>query len=311
MTDLWVKKYEPKKLTDYVFKDDELRLKVDQWLKDGALPHLLLAGRPGTGKTSLANLLLNLLEIPRGDILYINASRERKVDDIQTKIGNFVTTYALGDSGIKYILLDEADAISPLAQKMLRADMVDHSDVCRFILTANYPQKIIEPLHGRCQTFSFSELDKGEFIARIGEILSRENVEFDVETLMIYADIAYPDLRKAINIVEKRTIERRLLPPEAETGEAKDYLIDMVTLFAQRKYTDARKLIVAQAQPEEYPDIYRWLYRNVAVFGDTETQQNRSLMVLGTAVYRHALAADTEINLSATLAELTMIANGQ
>jgi replication factor C small subunit len=306
--DLWVKKYEPKKLSDYVFKDDELRAKVDQWLRDGALPHLLLSGRPGTGKTSLANLLLNLLEIPRGDILYINASRERKVDDIQDKIGNFVTTWALGPSGIKYVILDEADAISPLAQKMLRADMQDHSQVCRFILTANYPQKIIEPIHGRCQTFSFTELDKGEFITRIGEILSREDVEFDVEHLMTYADAAYPDLRKAINMVEKRTIGGRLLPPEAESEDTKDYLIDMVTLFDQKKFGEARKLIVAQAQPEEYPDIYRWLYRNVHVFGVTENQQNLALMVLGTAVYRHALAADAEINLSATLAELTMIA---
>lgn len=311
MTELWVTKYCPKTLDEYVWKDDDLRSKVDQWLKEGSMPHLLLAGPPGTGKTSLANLLLSLLGIPRGDILYINASRERKVDDIQSKIGGFVGTWALGDSGIKYVLLDEADAISPLAQKMLRGDMVDHANECRFILTANYPKKIIEALHSRCQSFTFTALDRAEYITRVGVILGSEGVDFDVDVLMAYADIAYPDLRKAINLVQKRTIAGKLMPPEKEDESTKDYLVDMVTMFAEKKFSDARKLIVSQAQPEEYPDIFRWLYRNVEVFGSTEDQQNRALMALGTAVYRHALVSDTEINLSATLAELTMIAEGR
>lgn len=133
--DMWVEKYRPKTLDEYVWRDPAQRAKAEEWINSGVLPHLMLSGVSGTGKTSLAELLLRMLGIPSGDILKINASRERKVEDIQSKIINFVSTWALGPTGVKYILLDEADSMSSLAQRLLRGEMENYSDVCRFIIT--------------------------------------------------------------------------------------------------------------------------------------------------------------------------------
>lgn len=308
--ELWTEKYRPKTFDEYVWRDAAMRAKFEQMVADRAMPHLLLEGVAGTGKTSLAYLMLNQIGIPKGDILYINATRERKIEDIQTKIIGFVGSWALGDTGIKYIILDEADAMSPLAQRLLRGEMETYHRECRFILTCNYAAKIIPAVHSRCQTFTFKTLDRDDFVARVGEILVTENVAFTVENLLALVEATYPDMRKCINLAQQSVLDGTLQEPRVEQAAAKDYLVEMANLFRAGRTNEARKLIIAQAQFEEYPDIYRFLYRNLEFWGTTEDQQDNALLIIRKGLVNHTIAADPEINLAAVLVELKMNAAG-
>lgn len=191
--DLWVERYRPKTLDEYVWRDPEQRAQVERWLKSGSLPHLLLSGVQGSGKTSLAKLMFRELGVQNGDILEINASRERDPDVVANKILNFCSTWALGD--MKYILLDEADSMTPLAQRILRGEMESYHESVRFILTCNYPNKIIPALHSRCQGFHFEALDLNEFTTRVADILVQEGVrletEADIDILNQYVELTH------------------------------------------------------------------------------------------------------------------------
>lgn len=308
--ELLVEKYRPQTMDEYVWQDPTMRQKAEEWIADGALPHLLLSGVSGTGKTSLAKLLLKMLGIPEGDILMIFASRERKIDEVQDRIVNFASTWSLNPTGFKYVILDEADSMSMLTQKFLRGELELPGTTTRFIMTCNYPQKILPAIHGRMQEIKFSALDKDDFVARVGEILVKEEIEFEVEDLLGYVELTYPDLRKCIGLVQKQTLAKKLQPvPAAEDQtDGKDYLIEMVNLFRSKRFVEARKLIVGQAQVEEYTDIFRYFYRNLELWGSTEKQQDDALLAIRRALVNHALVADPEINLAALLVELTHIA---
>lgn len=309
--ELWVEKYRPKTMDEYVWRDPAMREKAEEWVAAGALPHLLLSGRPGCGKTSLAKMLLNVLNIPAGDILYINASKERKVEDIQDRLNGFVSTWALGLSGIKYVILDEFDRVSPTAQDMLRADMETYSDICRIIATCNNEHRITPALKSRFTELRFATLDKEQFSLRAGTILTEEGVEFDVDDLLTYVNVSYPDMRKCIGLMQDNTRAGKLHPPRADDGAATDFLVEVLVLFREGRYNEARKLIIEKAQPEEYPEIYRFFYRNLELFGETQEQQDDALLVIRKAVYQHTIAADAEINLAGALVELTRIALGK
>jgi replication factor C small subunit len=302
----WVEKHRPKKFNEYVWKDEKIKNKILEYVNEGSVPHILLAGTQGTGKSSLANVILHELHIPRADILWIPASRERKIEDIQNKIGNFVNTWAFGPSGIKYVILDELDSVSPAAQKMLRTDMEVYSSNVRFIGTCNYINKIIPAIRSRFQEFIFKAVDVTEFTVRLVEILDKEEVQYDFDLLENFVESAYPDLRKCINLLQQNTVNKKLqILGDSEKNQ--DYMLVMVDLFKKKKHLEARKLIVTQAQPEEYPDIYRFLYRNLELFGDTIEKQEDALLIIKDGLVNHTLVADIEINLSATLVLLSRL----
>lgn len=306
--ELWTEKYRPTTLDDYVWRDPAQRAKAEEWIRDGALPHLIFSGVSGTGKTSLAYLLLKMLDIPRGDILFIPASRVRKVEEIAEKIVNFASTWALGPTGIKYIILDEVDAISILSQRLLRNEMEQNSNVCRFILTCNYPQKIAPEIHGRCQGFQFKALDEEQFVVRLINILTNEGVSFTDETLGAVVSKTYPDLRKAINLAQEKVIAGILTMVGTDDGiEVQDYVLEMAAMFQAGRTLEARKLVVSKAQPEEYVDIFRYFYRHLELWGETEEQKDEALICIRRGLVNHAIVGDPEINLAATLVELSRI----
>lgn len=304
MKELWTEKYRPKTLGDYVFRDSKQKNQVTGWIKDGALPHLLFSGAPGTGKTTLAKVLLNELDVNGFDILEINASNENNVETIRNKITNFSSTMPFGD--MKYVLLDEADYITPNGQAALRGVMEMYHTCCRFILTCNYPQKIIPALHSRCQGFHIEKLDVTEFTARLATICISEGVEVDLETLDTYVQATYPDLRKCINLVQQNVVDGVLNKPQDGDQTSSDWMLSAIDLFKTGQYKEARTIICDQARPEEYDDVYKFMYRNLQLWGKTEQQQDQAVVIIRNGMAKSALCADPEINLSATLIELQM-----
>ena len=304
MRDLWVEKYRPNSIDTYVFRDDNQRKQVTGWKEDGALPHLLFSGAPGTGKTTLAKVLLQELDVDNMDILEINASNENSVDTIRSKITNFSSTMPFGD--MKYVLLDEADYITPNGQAALRGVMETYHTSCRFILTCNYPQRIIPALHSRCQGFHIEKLDIKEFTARIATICIEEGVEVDLETLDTYVQATYPDLRKSINLTQQNVVDNVLQKPQEGDGNTSDWMLTAIELFKAGKYKEARTMIVSQARPEEYEEVYKFMYRNLNLWGDTEQKQDQAIVIIRNGIAKGVAVADPEINLAATLVELVM-----
>jgi len=299
--DLWVEKYRPTDISTYVFRDEAQRKQVQNWIDDGGIPHLLFSGSPGTGKTTLAKVLINELKVEKNDVLYINASRDNGVEMIRKRISAFSETMPWGE--FKVILLDEADHISPEGQAALRGVMEQYHASVRFILTCNYPNMIIPALHSRCQGFHITSLDTNEFTARVAEILIGNDVKFELETLDSFVRATYPDLRKTINNVQMAVVDNKLAQPES-TDQDTGWRVKMVELFKAKQVREARKLIIANCRTDEYEEMYRWLYRNVEFFGNTEDKQDEAVIVIRNAIVKHTQVADPEINLSATLIEL-------
>ena len=304
MKELWVEKYRPAKIDGYVFRDDHQRKQVQTWIKDRSIPHLLLSGSAGIGKTTLAKILIHELGIEDYDVLEINASRTNSVDDVRDKITNFVQMIPFGP--FKVVLLDEADYLSPNAQAALRGVMEEYHSTARFILTCNYPNRIIPAIHSRCQGFHVERTDITEFTARVATILVDEGVEFDLDTLDNYVKVTYPDLRKCINLVQQNVNEGTLAQPnKGDQGEA-DWKFDMVTLFKAGKISDARKLLCGKIRAEEMEEVYRWLYDNLEIFG-AEDNQDKAILIIKQGLVDHTICADPEINLAATLVRLAKL----
>ena len=305
MKELWVEKYRPKTVDGYVFRDDNQRKQITTWIKDKSIPHLLLSGSPGIGKTTLAKMLISEIGVGEYDVLEMNASRERGIKEVQERITNFVSMIPFGP--FKVVLLDEADYLTPEAQAALRGVMEEYSSTSRFILTCNHPNKVIPAIHSRCQSMHFTSIDQTEFTARVATILVEENIDFDLDTLDTYVKTTYPDLRKCINFVQQNVQDEKLLSGNNSDAGQADYKIAMVELFKQRKLQEARKLICSSARPEELGGVFRWMYDNIELFGVDEETRDSALLIIKQGLVDHSLIADPEINLSATLVKLARL----
>lgn len=304
MNNLWVEKWRPKTLDGYVFKDELQKEQIESWIKEGTIPHLLLSGSAGIGKTTIAKILINELEVQDSDVLVANGSKEGRKIEWVDKLIMFCQTMPFGD--FKVVLIDEADFMNiNSVQPALRNLMEEYSHSVRFILTCNYPNKIMPAIHSRCQHLHFAKIDQTEFTARVAEILITEGANFDLDTLDSYVKAYYPDLRKTINTVQQNVTKGTLTNTTADSS-SKDYKLEMVDLFKAGKIAEARKLICSQVQAEEIDSIYRWLYDNIELFGNDE-QQDSAVLIIKQGLVDHALVVDPEINLAATLIRLGRI----
>lgn len=305
MKELWTEKYRPKTVDSYVFTDNAVRQQISGWIEEGACPHLLLYGPAGTGKTTLAKVLVNSMNIDAYDFLQVNASRDNGVDFLKTKIEGFVSTLPFGH--LKIVLLDEADYLSPNAQGILRGLMETYQSQARFILTCNYVQRIIPPIKSRCADINISKTDQTEFTARAATVLMNEQVEFDLDTLDSYVRATYPDLRKCLNSLQTNSVSGKLSTVKSVDDSTRDYRLSVVDLFKERKIREARKLLCTQVRPEEMEEVFRWMYDNLDLWSDNESGQDEAILIIRKGLVNHSMVADPEINLSATLIELAAI----
>lgn len=304
MKQLWTEKYRPGTLAEYVFRDEAQRQQVQAWVDGGMIPHLLFSGAPGVGKTTLARILINELSINEFDVLEINASRENSVDDVRKKITSFVQTMPFG--AFKVVLLDEADYITPNGQAALRGVMETYHSTARFILTCNYPNRVIPALHSRCQGFHIERVDVTEFTARVATVLVSENVEFELDVLDTYVKATYPDLRKCLNTCQMNSATGKLITVKGdENSSAGDWKLGVVDLFKSGRVREARVMLCKSARPEEMEDVFRWMYDNLDLWSEDQEKQDEAVVIIKNGLVNHSFVADPEINLSATMIELS------
>lgn len=285
---------------------------IESCIQEKNIPHLLFYGPAGTGKSSMVNVLLHELGVNTGDILYMNTSEERSINDVREKVLRFVPTLAYGL--YKVVILEEFDAMSIDGQNSLKRICEDYADNVRFIFTTNQVQKIIPPLRSRCQEVHIDRLDIDDFRFRIATVLQEENVEITEQTLELldaYIKACYPDMRKTLNTLQQNVVHGKLNPPSGDESASAEYMVKAVELFKQGRITEARKLVCSSIRPDEYEDFYRFMYRNLDLFSQTTLGQSQALILIRNALVNHTIAGDSEINLAACLEEISMIQKGE
>jgi len=295
---LWVEKYRPNNLDTYI-GNEHLKDKVSAYLESGDLPHLLLYGKAGTGKTTLAKILVKNIEC---DYLYINASDENNVETVRTKVKNFAST--MGFKDYKIIILDECDYITPNAQAALRNLMETFSKHCRFILTCNFVERIIDPIQSRCQSFQIVPPSKKEVAIHIHDILLKENVMSDMKDLKVLINSGYPDIRRVINASQRNVVKGKLKLDTTSIIQ-NDYKLKLLKILkTQNKknaFKDIRQLLLDN-KITDFADLFRLLYDEVDGWGKGHVAE--CILIIARYELSDGQVPDKEINAMAMLIEL-------
>jgi len=295
---LWVEKYRPTTLDTYI-GNEHLKSKVSVYLESGDLPHLLLFGKAGTGKTTLAKLLVNNIEC---DYLYINASDENNVDTVRNKVKNFAST--IGFKDMKVIILDECDYITPNAQAALRNLMETFSKHCRFILTCNYVERIIDPIQSRCQSFQIIPPSKTEVAKHLHNILLQENVIDSPEDIKVLVESGYPDIRRVINSAQRNVVKGKLKLDTSSIIQ-NDYKLKLLKILETQNKKNAFKEIrqlLADNKITDFADLFRLLYDEVDDYGKGHVAE--CILIIARYEISDSQVVDKEINVMAMLIEL-------
>lgn len=303
---LWCEKYRPQNIDEYVFHDPQQKAAVIRMIADKSIPQLLLSGVQGSGKTTLAKILISAMDLDETDVLTINASDERGIDTFRNTIKNFAMSMAMGR--FKIVHLEEADMLTPQAQAALKRFMEETSEYVRFILTCNHVNKIIAPIQSRCQQFYFRAADTNDIAEYLIRILAAEGVKFDLDLLDKYLAYGYPDVRKMVNLLQQNTSHKELLPP-GEVGESGDYKFKLIDLIEANKWVEARKLICTSVTSDEWEGVYKFLYENISRAPKFKTQGpwEEAILVIAEHLYKNTIVSDQEINMAACLIRLGQI----
>ena len=295
---LWVEKYRPNNLDTYI-GNEHLKDKVSAYLESGDLPHLLLFGKAGTGKTTLAKILVNNIEC---DYLYINASDENNVETVRTKVKNFAST--MGFKDYKIIILDECDYVTPNAQAALRNLMETFSKHCRFILTCNFVERIIDPIQSRCQSFQIIPPSKKEVANHTHDILLKENIMSDMNDLKVLIDSGYPDIRRVINAAQ-RNVVRGKLKLDTTSIIQNDYKLKLLKILKTQDkkngFKEIRQLLLDN-KITDFADLFRLLYDEVDDWGKGHVAE--CILIIAKYELSDGQVPDKEINAMAMLIEL-------
>ena len=295
---LWVEKYRPRDLQTYV-GNEHLKEKVKVYLESEDVPHLLLYGKAGTGKTTLAKIVVNNIDC---DYLYINASDENKVDDVRNKIKTFASS--VGFKSLKVIILDECDYLTPNAQAALRNLMETFSKHCRFILTCNYVERIIDPIQSRCQSYKVVPPSKREVAQQMVNILKQENCQFELDDIALIVNAGYPDIRRVINSAQRQIVDGKLKIDTSSVIQ-NNYKLQLLEMLSNgNKLNDIRKLI-ADNSISDYSELFRLLYDEVDNYGSGK--QAECIMNIAEAQYQDVHVVDKEINFMSLIIRLLRI----
>ena len=303
---LWVEKYVPASLDEYIFQDETHKKSFQQMIESQTIPHLLLSGVQGSGKTAIAQILIKGINVDPSDLLVINASDDNSVEFMRERIKSFITTFAIGE--FKVIQLEEADYLTHNAQAILRKYMEDPNCPARFILTCNYENKIMPAIKSRSQQFRFKASDRNDIAELTATILLKEKVKFDIDLLDKYIAVGYPDIRKIINLLQQNTIDGNLQPLVTKS-EAGDYKFKLLDLINVDDWWGARTLACSNVATEEWEDLYRFLYENLDKSEKFSKKDNweSGIVIITDHLYKNAVIADPEINFAACAIRLSQV----
>jgi replication factor C small subunit len=286
---LWVERYRPTTLSDYV-GNDTLKSKVEQYISSNDIPHLLLYGSAGTGKTSISKIITSSIKC---DALYINASDENGIDTVRVKIKNFACN--IGFNPLKVIMLDEFDYFTPAAQMALRNTMETYSAHTRFILTCNYHERIIEPIQSRCQSFAITPPSKKDVAITLSNILKKENVKFDKDGVVLLINTHYPDIRAIINTAQRNVVDGVLTLTREDVleGDIKAKIVEMLkNVDKKQAFSDIRQML-ADNSIKNYVDFYTILFEKIDEFAPNNVAD--VLIILADGQFQDAQVVDKEI----------------
>lgn len=298
---LWVERYRPSGLEGYVGNEHIIQ-KVNIYIENNDVPHLLLHGDAGTGKTTLAKIIVNAIDC---DYLYVNASDERGIDTLREKIRGFAAS--VGFRTWKVVILDESDYLTRDAQAALRNLMETFSKSTRFILTCNYPEKVIDPIQSRCQTFEIIPPTKKDVAKRLNDILINEGIQFEMQDLAVIVNSGYPDIRRVINAAQRQVINGRLVIDKQSSIEStySEKIVDVLKsgVDTKSKFTQIRQ-ILADSKVRDYTKLYSTLYERVDEYAGNKV--GTTIVNIAEAQYKDSLVVDKEINVMAMFVNILM-----
>jgi DNA polymerase III delta prime subunit len=295
---IWAERYRPRKFEDFI-GSQSVKETLQLWLEKKDIPHLMFFSSPGTGKTSLGKMLVNLIPC---DKLEINASDENKVDDIRNKVQDFCIT--MGMRQLKIMFLDEADRLTPEAQMVMRNLMESYSHSTRFILTCNYQEKISPAIKSRCQCFEIKPPSKAEVMAHLVKILDKEKIGYDKKDAAFIVASYFPDMRKIINFAQQSSINGILKIAKANTAD-QDFREKLVELLKQPKKAgifDEIRQLVADAAFSNYEEVYKYLFERVNDYAGVKAPE--AILILAEASFQSALVFEREITFVAFMHRL-------